>query len=82
MADNPDKNRSNQDVSPTRSMPGISDFLSDVTVSGKTTESAFEDYEILGELPRGGQAAVYKAVHKATKTKVAIKVLLPSLLAS
>ena len=82
MADNPDKNRSNQDISPTRSMPGISDFLSDVTVSGKTTESAFEDYEILGELPRGGPAAVYKAVHKATKTKVAIKVLLPSLLAS
>ncbi len=39
-------------------------------------------YEVLEEMPRGGQAAVYKAIHTATRTKVAIKVLLPTLLAS
>lgn len=41
-----------------------------------------EGYTILEELPRGGQAIVYKALHKATKAKVALKVLLPSLSAS
>jgi serine/threonine protein kinase len=42
----------------------------------------FEGYEITEEMPRGGQAMVYKAIHLATKTTVAIKVLLPTLLAS
>lgn len=32
-------------------------------------------YQILQELPRGGQARVYQALHLATKTKVALKVL-------
>jgi serine/threonine protein kinase len=41
-----------------------------------------EGYEIVEEMPRGGQAVVYKGVHTATKTNVAIKVLLPTLLAS
>ena len=45
-------------------------------------ESAIEGYKIIEELPRGGQAVVYKAVHTATRTNVAIKVLLPTLLAS
>ncbi len=42
----------------------------------------FEGYQLLEELPQGGQAVVYKAVHKATKAKVALKVLLPSLTGS
>jgi serine/threonine protein kinase len=42
----------------------------------------FENYEIIHELPQGGQAIVYKAVHKPTKTNVAIKILLPTLMAS
>jgi predicted Ser/Thr protein kinase len=42
----------------------------------------FEGYQILDELPRGGQALVFKAVHKATKSKVALKVLPPGQLAS
>jgi serine/threonine protein kinase len=48
----------------------------------KSLESMIEGYEIIEEMPRGGQAVVYKAVHTATKTNVAIKVLLPTLLAS
>jgi serine/threonine protein kinase len=42
----------------------------------------FEGYKVIEEMPRGGQAVVYKAVHIATKTNVAIKVLLSTLLAS
>ena len=45
-------------------------------------QDLFEGYQILEELPQGGQAVVYKALHKATKAKVALKVLLPSLTAS
>ena len=45
-------------------------------------ESMIEGYKIVEELPRGGQAVVYKAIHTATNTNVAIKVLLPALLAS
>jgi serine/threonine protein kinase len=45
-------------------------------------ESMIEGYKIAEELPRGGQAVVYKAIHTATNTNVAIKVLLPTLLAS
>jgi serine/threonine protein kinase len=41
-----------------------------------------DGYTITEALPRGGQAVVYKAIHTATKTYVAIKVLLPTLLAS
>lgn len=48
----------------------------------KSLEAMFEGYEILDEMPRGGQAVVYKALHTATKTTVAIKVLLPTLLTS
>jgi serine/threonine protein kinase len=73
---------SHQDEKPTKS---ISQFTSvplardDFT---KSIESMVEGYKILQELPRGGQAIVFKAIHLATKTTVAIKVLLPTLLAS
>lgn len=43
---------------------------------------SFAGYEILEELPRGGQAVVYKAIHLATKTHIALKVLPFGLLAS
>ena len=42
----------------------------------------FDDYQIIHELPQGGQAVVYKAIHIPTKSKVALKVLLPALLGS
>jgi serine/threonine protein kinase len=48
----------------------------------KSIESMIGGYTITEALPRGGQAVVYKAIHTATKTYVAIKVLLPTLLAS
>jgi serine/threonine protein kinase len=63
-------------------MPGVPDSLVGAWVSGKDTSIAFENYEMLQELPQGGQAIVYKAVHKPTKTHVALKILLPTLVAS
>ena len=48
----------------------------------QSLESMIEGYQITETLPQGGQAVVYKAIHTATKTNVAIKVLLPTLLAS
>jgi len=43
---------------------------------------SFAGYDIEEELPRGGQAVVYKAIHAATQTHVALKVLPTGLLAS
>jgi predicted Ser/Thr protein kinase len=63
-------------------MSGGKDSLVGAWVSGKDTSPVFENYEIIQELPQGGQAIVYKAVHKPTKTHVAMKILLPTLVAS
>lgn len=59
-------------------MPGVTKagFVDDL--AKKALETLFENYQILEELPRGGQAAVYKAIHKPIKQKVALKVLLPT----
>jgi hypothetical protein len=71
-----------KDDLPTRAIPP--EEISEVEKPdfAKSLESMIEGYEIVEEMPRGGQAAVYKAIHTATKTNVAIKVLLPTLLAS
>ncbi len=71
-----------KDDFPTRAIPPEEIPQSDKPDFAKSLESMIEGYEIVEEMPRGGQAAVYKAVHTATKTNVAIKVLLPTLLAS
>jgi hypothetical protein len=55
---------------------------SDTKIPDQALGSMFQGYQIIKELPRGGQAIVYEAIHKATKMKVALKVLLPGLLAS
>ncbi|MHC4881623.1 MAG: serine/threonine protein kinase [Planctomycetota bacterium] len=64
------------------SMPGVSNFLTGLQGDSIEGKSVFKNYEIIDELPRGGQAVVYKATHLPTQTTVAIKVLLPTLLAS
>ncbi len=72
----------NQDQYPTESVAHTTAFPYAKNIFPKSLESPIEGYEIIEELPRGGQAVVYKAIHTATKTNVAIKVLLPTLLAS
>ncbi len=77
-----DKSPAVEDECLTMSMPGVSERLAGAGGLGKDIIPGFENYEILQELPQGGQAIVYKAVHKPTKTHVAIKILLPTLLGS
>ncbi|MHC4433978.1 MAG: protein kinase domain-containing protein, partial [Planctomycetota bacterium] len=77
-----DQTLSLDDVSADQAASKITTFPSDGQNFAKALESMISGYEVLEEMPRGGQAAVYKAIHTATKTKVAIKVLLPTLLAS
>ena len=64
------------------SMPGVSRFSPSQDSSQENYVPVFDGYEIIEELPRGGQALVYKALHKSTNTKVAIKLLPPNMLAS
>jgi len=70
------------DESPTESVAEATVVTGKKKDFTKSLESMIEGYKIVEALPRGGQAVVYKAVHTATKTNVAIKVLLPTLLAS
>jgi len=58
---------------------GITSFGEAEETTRRAISALFDDYQIVEELPRGGQAIVYKAIHKATKKKVALKVLLPAL---
>ncbi|MBW8039044.1 MAG: protein kinase [Planctomycetes bacterium] len=71
-----------QSESPTKSMSDELTLPYGADALTASMESLIEGYKIVEELPRGGQAVVYKAVHTATNTNVAIKVLLPTLLAS
>jgi hypothetical protein len=71
-----------QDDFPTKAIPYEASLLSGKPDFAKSLESMIEGYQIVEEMPRGGQAVVYKAIHTATKTNVAIKVLLPTLMAS
>ena len=76
-----DETLSFQDNFPTKSMPQVTSLPYEKDNFARSLGAMIEGYEITDELPRGGQAAVYKAVHTATKTNVAIKVLLPTMLA-
>ena len=63
-------------------MSGITNSAIGQAIPGTGQIPGFDNYEIIQELPQGGQAIVYKAIHKPTKTHVAIKILLPTLMAS
>jgi len=67
---------------PTQSMPHPSDVGAEQSPPYAVPDIIFDTYQILEELPQGGQAVVYKALHKPTGRKVALKVLLPALTAS
>jgi predicted Ser/Thr protein kinase len=71
-----------QDQSPTQLACEAATLAYAAGPAARSSGSMIEGYEILEELPRGGQAVVYKGRHTATNTKVAIKVLLPTLLSS
>jgi len=74
--------RVDQDGLPTRSVLDDATLPLSPDAVSASYESMIEGYKIVQQLPQGGQAVVYKAVHIATNTNVAIKVLLPTLLAS
>jgi len=71
-----------EDERPTETIPEATVVPDAQRSFTKSIESMIDGYTITEALPRGGQAVVYKAIHTATKTYVAIKVLLPTLLAS
>lgn len=77
-----EKTASGSDKSRDESMPEASTASLHTDQAHDVSDVTFQGYQVLEELPRGGQAVVYKAIHKATKTKVALKVLLPGLSAS
>jgi len=58
-------------------MPHVSEDREDDRAPDQISESMFENYRILKELPQGGQASVYKALHIPTKMTVALKILPP-----
>jgi serine/threonine protein kinase len=69
------------DLPPDNDFPTLSRASKDL-VEQSCPISSFAGYQIVEELPRGGQAIVYKAIHLATQTHVALKVLPAGLLAS
>ncbi len=56
-------------------MPDASKFAGDEDLISKSLGALLENYQVLDRLPLGGQAEVYKAIHKPTKRKVALKIL-------
>ena len=73
-----EQNTGNSGSVPTQSMPHPSDTATDGVAACTLPAAVLEVYQILEELPQGGQAVVYKAIHRPTRAKVALKFLMPS----
>jgi serine/threonine protein kinase len=74
--------RTGQDVTVTPTLGDDGSTEGRGTISPPLPGDTFAGYDIIRELSRGGQAAVYQTIQKSTKRKVAVKIPLEGVFAS